>query len=70
MERNGGHMEGGAEMTDYEIRVDYADETFEVVVVPATSFVEALEIAKRDPEVVEAKVLAWIDPKPQVFLAW
>jgi hypothetical protein len=57
-------------MYDYEIRIDYADETTEVTtVVGAASIVEAIEIARRDPDVVGATLLATIDLEPQAYLA-
>lgn len=56
-------------MDEYEIRVDYADETYEVSIF-ANSVTEAMEIARRDPEVTAATLLCILDWAPQATLAW
>lgn len=57
-------------MADYEMRVDYSDETSAVVTIPADTIGEAVAIANRDPDVVAATCLCRVDrDAPQVYLA-
>jgi hypothetical protein len=58
-----------SEMRSYVIRVDFEDETFEVVEVPADSIGEAVRIAERDPEVVSTTVLYSVG-EPEEALAF
>ena len=56
-------------MLDYEFRVDYEDETSEVVtVLGENSIGDAERIIRRDPEVVATTLLASIDREPHLPL--
>lgn len=53
----------------YVTRLDFEDETFSIVEIPADGFGEAVTIGERDPSVVKATVLGTIDTEPQTYLA-
>ena len=54
----------------YEIRVEYDDDTFEVVQVSAPTMAEANLLVRDDPQVVTSTVLAILDRQPQQPLAF
>lgn len=55
---------------EYAFRLDYEDETFEVVRVVSDSFEAARETAASDPEVAFVTSLGFVDRTPQTALAF